>query len=210
MAHSDPIRSSDPRPATRRTWAVARGLPALLLALAGCASHPPLPTATNVDLERFMGDWYVQAHIPARAERSAHNAVESYALDGDGRVLTSYVFREGGFDGELEVLQPVGFVSEDSDAVWGMRFLWPFRAEYRVAYVDADHSETIIARTKRDYAWIMTREPEISDARLEALTRRLADLGYELDGLRRVPQRWPDPGHPLSRADVPLATFTRR
>jgi apolipoprotein D and lipocalin family protein len=143
------------------------------------------------------------------SEKHAYNGVESYALDDDGRVLTSYVFREGGFDGELEVMEPVGFPNEDSPAEWGMRFIWPFKAEYLVAWLDADYSETIIARTKRDYAWIMTREPEISDERLDALTQRLAEMGYDTSELRRLPQRWPDPEHPVSKAEGPLALFTR-
>ena len=198
---------SAPRPAA---VALARGgALSLLLVLTGCTSHPPLPAVEQLELERFMGDWYVQAHIPVGSEKRAYNAVESYALDEEGRVLTSYVFRQGGFDGELELMQPVGFVSEESSAVWGMRFFWPFKAEYLVAYIDADYSETIIARTKRDYAWIMTREAEISEERLAALSRRLGELGYDLSELRRVPQRWPDPEHPVTRANGSLATFTR-
>ena len=157
-----------------------------------------------------MGDWYVQAHIPVGSEKNAYNGVESYALGEDGRVLTSYVFREGGFDGDLEVMEPVGFVSDDSAAVWGMRFIWPFKAEYLVAHLDEDYSETIIARTKRDYAWIMTRDQEISDERLEHLTQALAALGYDTSELRRVPQRWPDPEHPVNRGGGSLATYTRR
>ena len=181
-----------------------------LLALAGGASHPPLPTVQEVDLERFMGDWYVQAHIPAGSEKNAYNAVESYALDEDGDVLTSYVFREGAFDGELETTEPKGFVrNEETNATWGMQFFWPFELEYLIAHLDEDYSETIVARTKRDYAWIMTREPEISDERLAALTQRLADMGYDVSELRRVPQQWPDPEHPASRADGPLARWTR-
>ena len=186
------------------------GVLGLLLALAGCASHPPLPTVEDLDLERFMGDWYVQAHIPVGSEKTAYNGVESYALDDKGRVLTSYVFRKGSFDGKLEVMEPVGFVSAGSAALWGMRFIWPFKAEYRVSHVDDDYSETIIARTKRDYAWIMTREPEISDERLQVLTDTLAELGYDTTKLRRVPQRWPDEEHPVTQAEGSLATYTRR
>lgn len=202
-------RSSTPPLPTRARLARCGAL-GLFLVLVGCASHPPLPTVEDLDLERFMGDWYVQAHIPVGSEKNAYNGVESYALGDDGRVLTSYVFREGGFDGELEVMEPVGFVSKGSSAVWGMRFIWPFKAEYRVAYVDEAYTETIIARTKRDYAWIMTRDADISDERLERLEAALSDLGYDTDELRRVPQRWPDQGHPVHSADGSLATYTRR
>jgi apolipoprotein D and lipocalin family protein len=195
------------------TLRASRRLPLIgsLLALAGCASHPPLPTVESVDLERFMGDWYVQAHIPAFGEGEAYNGVESYALDEDGRILTSYVCRKGAFDGELKVMEPVGFVRDDrSRARWGMQFLWPFEAEYLIAHLDASYSETIIARTKRDYVWIMTREAEIDEARMERLTARVAELGYDTSKLRRVPQRWPDEGHPVSQAGGDLARHTRR
>jgi lipocalin len=32
-----------------------------------------------VDIQRFMGDWYVIANIPTWIEKGAHNAVESYS-----------------------------------------------------------------------------------------------------------------------------------
>lgn len=198
-------------PSTSRSHALTR-LPLLgpLLALAGCASHPPLPTVAQVDLERFMGDWYVQAHIPANAEKNAYNAVESYVLGEGDEILTSYVFREGAFDGELETTEPEGVVrDETSNATWGMQFFWPLEFEYLITHLDEDYSETIVARTKRDYAWIMTREPSISEEKMAELTGRLADMGYDVSKLRRVPQQWPDPEHPVSKAGGDLATWTR-
>ena len=182
--------------------------PALLL-LASCSSHAPQRQVENLDLERFMGDWYVQAHIPTGSEKNAYNGVESYALDDKGRILTSYVFRDGAFDADLEVMEPTGFVSNASTSKWGMRFIWPFKAEFLVSYLDPEYTETIIARTKRDYVWVMTRAPEISDERMAALTAEVAELGYDVSELRRVPQRWPDPGHPVSQAEGPLALHTR-
>ena len=192
---------------------LARASSALLglLSLGACVSHPPLPTAEGVDLQRFMGDWYVQGHVPAGSERDAYNGVESYALDEKGRVLTSYVFRDGGFDGPLDVTEPVGKVEDrETNATWSMRFFWVLSFEYLIGYLDEDYQETIIARTRRDYAWIMTRDPVVSDERYAALAARLGAMGYDLTRLRRVPQRWPDPGHPVTGAGEPLALITRR
>ena len=43
--------------------------------LAACASRgPEMKTVEKVDLERFMGDWYVIANIPTFLEKGAHNA----------------------------------------------------------------------------------------------------------------------------------------
>lgn len=166
------------------------------------SSKKPLETEENVSVDRFMGDWYVQGHIPLFTEKNAYNAVESYVRDDEGKIQTTYVYRDGGFDAELETTEPTGFVeNEETGAEWSMRFIWPFKAEYLIAYVDEDYTETIVARSKRDYAWIMTRDPMISEERYRALADRLAGFDYETKDLRRVPQRWPDKGHPANPAD---------
>ena len=74
---------------------------ATCVAVSGCAGNqPPLETVDYVDLDRFMGDWYVIANIPTFLEKNAYNAVESYELDSDGTIATTFVFRKGGFDGK--------------------------------------------------------------------------------------------------------------
>jgi apolipoprotein D and lipocalin family protein len=139
-----------------------------------------------------MGDWYVIANIPTFIERGAYNAVESYRLAPDGTVPTTFTFHQGAFDGPLKRHTPKGFVRPGTgNAVWGMQFLWPFKAEYVIAYVDPDYRETIIARSARDYVWIMARTPEISAADYATLVERVGKLGYDVAKLQRVPQKWP-------------------
>jgi len=168
----------------------------LSLALgAGCSSNGPVPirTATDVDLPRFMGDWYVIAHIPAFLERNAFNAVESYRLLDDGRIATTFSFNDGGFDGRRKTYNPTGFVIDNgSNAVWGMRFVWPIKADYRIVYVDKNYRQTIIGRLQRDYVWIMARTPHIAPDDMQRLTAIIAEQGYETAKLRQVPQHWPD------------------
>ena len=167
------------------------GVMALVLMLSACSSAPKIPVAKSVDLERFMGDWYVIANIPTSPEKGAHNAVESYRLDKDGSIATTFTFREGAFDGPEKVMRPRGFVRDrESNSVWGMQFVWPIRAEYLIAHVDEDYTETIIARSRRDYVWVMARTPKIPAADFERLRQQVADLGYDVDKLQKVPQRW--------------------
>ena len=168
------------------------------LALAGCGGVPraPVPLVRDVDLARFMGDWYVIACNPTWLERDAWNAVESYRLDDDGSIATTFTFRKGGFDGPPKRMTPRGFVVDrTSNAVWGMQFVWPIKADYRIAHLADDYSETVIAREARDYVWIMARSPSLSDADYARLTAFVASLGYDLGKLRKVPQRWPAQGN---------------
>ena len=160
--------------------------------MSGCASEPPeLATVDYVDLERFMGDWYVIANIPTFLEKGAHNAVENYALNDDGSIATTFTFRKDGFDGKEKEHNPKGFVTDtESNAVWGMRFVWPIKADYRVIYLDEDYSVTIIGRNKRDYVWIMAREPQISDEVYNEAVDVVVAAGYDISKLRRIPQQW--------------------
>jgi apolipoprotein D and lipocalin family protein len=159
---------------------------------AGCAASQPMPTVDFVNLERFMGDWYVLANIPTGIEEGAHNAVESYRMAGDGKIETTFTFLEGGFDGERKTYNPTGFIRDrNTNAEWGMQFFWPIKADYRIVYLDDDYEVTIIGREKRDYVWIMARVPEIDPERYEALLDRVAELGYDRSQVQRVPQRWP-------------------
>jgi apolipoprotein D and lipocalin family protein len=79
-----------------------------------------------------------------------------------------------------------------SNAVWGMQFVWPIKAAYRIAYLSDDYGQTVIAREARDYVWIMARSPSISEADYARLTAFIASMGYDTAQLRRVPQRWPE------------------
>ena len=170
-------------------------LAASLLALAGCQSMPPMPTVDHLDLHRFMGKWYVIAHIPAASEKNAYNAVESYRLAADGSIRTTYRFHEGGFDGPLKVMEPTGYVENPrTNAHWGMEFVWPIKAEYLIIYLNGDYTETVVARTKRDYAWIMARSPAVPDADYRRMVRLLRDRGYDTSRLRKVPHQWTGPG----------------
>jgi len=137
-----------------------------------------------------MGDWYVIACIPTVIETEAYKAIESYQLEKDGSINTTFVFRKGGFDGPEKRYNPRGFVVENTgNAVWGMQFIWPFKSEYIIAYLDKDYTSTIIARNARDYVWIMARTPFINDSRYQELTKIVANLGYDISKLRNVPHQ---------------------
>lgn len=191
------------RTRTWRTKGLGLVLASLFGGLAGCASNPPMPTVDSVDLERYMGDWYVIANIPTFLERDAYNAVERYELNEDGTIATTFRFRKGGFDGPERVHRPRGFVRSDTNAEWGMRFIWPFKAEFLIVYLDEDYSTTVIGRSARDYLWLMARTPTINDADYERIIDRMVGLGYDRDSIQRVPQRWPEADGAQSAADIP-------
>jgi apolipoprotein D and lipocalin family protein len=160
------------------------------LLLTGCQSVKPIQTVPQVDIQRFMGDWFVIANIPTFIEKNAYNAMESYRVDDDGTILTTFTFNKGDFDGPRKKYTPRGFIRDkSSNAVWGMQFIWPFKAEYRIIYLDDDYTTTVIGRTKRDYVWIMSRSRSISDQSYQDILKFLTSQGYDVEKVQRVPQR---------------------
>lgn len=172
----------------------AAGLGAAAVALvAGCASNTatsdtPVPLASNVDIARYMGTWYVIGNIPTFLERDVRDAADHYRLEQDGSIDISYSYRKLDGDGEVKRLRSRGFVSQSDKAVWGVQFVWPIKADYRIAYLSPDYGQTIVARDKRDYVWIMSRTPTIPQAQYQALLARVAAMGYDVSKMVRVPQ----------------------
>lgn len=161
-----------------------------VLSVAGCAAPSPVTPVPHVDIPRYMGDWYVIASIPSRQEKGAVNAVESYTLKPDGTIQTTFRFRRDSATGEMKTMHATGFVREGtSNAVWGMQFIWPIKAQYIIAWLDPDYRTVIVARNKRDYVWIMARAPHIADADYRALVSRVAGMGYDVSALHKVPQQ---------------------
>ncbi len=157
----------------------------------GCSSHPPLPTPEYVDIERFMGRWYVLGYTPILVDEQAHNAIEHYRLDENNKIQTTYQFRDGGFDGELKTYTPVGWVhNKSTNAQWRMQFIWPFRSDYIILHLAEDYSRTIVVHPSRKYAWIMQREPEISDQEYETMLEILEAEGVDRRRITRLPQDW--------------------
>jgi len=157
----------------------------------GCSSARLQPIRLpDIDLNKFMGEWYVIANIPTPFVKDAYNAVQRYQLNADGSVSTSFTYREGGFDGKEKTLSPKGYVNDDpTHASWGLQF-GPVLAEYLIAYVSPDYTEAVIARSSRDFVWIMARTPAIPDAEYDHLVEKIAGWGYDTEKLERVPQHW--------------------
>jgi apolipoprotein D and lipocalin family protein len=149
-----------------------------------------IPLVNQVDLAKFMGDWYVIAAIPTAIETESYNAIENYKLNDDGTIATTFTFNKGALDGKLKKYEPKGFVRPDTgNALWGMQFIWPIKSEFRIAYLDENYQTTIIARNARDYVWLMARTPEINAADYLKLVDLIKSWGYDTNKLRKVPHK---------------------
>jgi len=112
-------------------------------------------------------------------------------LDDDGTIATNFTFRKDSFDGKVKDYNPRAWVLDtDTNARWGMRFVWPIKADYRIVWLDDDYSMTVVGRQDRDYVWIMARTPTISDYDYDEILSFVESIGYDISKVERVPQEW--------------------
>lgn len=143
--------------------------------------------APYVDLERFMGLWYVHGYTPTPLDPHAFNPTETYELKPDGRIQTTYRFRADGPSGPEKAYHPVARVYDrETNAEWRMRFFGVINTPYLILYVSDDYTATVIGHPDRDLAWIMTRESAISADRYDVLLQELERRDFDLSAFKRA------------------------
>ena len=201
MTASDPSKTS-PSPFTRLLSRIP-GLAWLLAAVAvlpGCASKgkapgQPLRTVSHVDLNRYMGDWYVIANIPYFAEKDCVGSVESYALRPDGRIDNWFTFRKGSFDAPQKKFTAMASVQNHvTNAEWRVRFFGLVTADYLVLDHDPQYRWTVVGHPTRNYGWIMARTKTLPAATYDGILQRLKAAGYDPARFVKVPQIPPQDG----------------
>ncbi len=178
----------------------AAGFVLAVLVVSACTStgRPPLRgIERTVDLQRFMGDWYVLGYIPIHlpplfSEKNAFNGIESYRLDPDGTIATTYTFRRGSLSGpEMKFTPRARVANPPLNSEWKMKFFWYLPAgDYLILHVDEGYRATIIGVPDRRYVWIMARSPELPPTEYQELLNRVAAMGYDVSKVVAVPQQW--------------------
>jgi apolipoprotein D and lipocalin family protein len=163
-----------------------------LLFCAGCASTsdmPPLRTVDYVDMDRYLGRWYVIANIPYFLEKDKVASYDTYAKRADGKLVNDFTFRKGGFDAPEKTWNGVAWVvNTTTNAEWKVRFVWPFTATYLVLELDPDYRWAVVGTPGRDLLWILARERQLSDETYAAIIERIRAQGYDPAKIAKVPQ----------------------
>lgn len=171
---------------------LATALAAVPMQALASEKRAPLVSQANIDLQRYMGRWWVIGNIPYFAERGKIASADIYELRPDGKIDNVFVYRKA-FDKPEKRMHAVGTVKPGSNnAQWKIAFLGGLvRADYLILEVAPDYSWALIGHPSRKLAWVFGREQRMDDAQYRQLVARLANYGYDPGTLRRVPQ-FPD------------------
>ena len=159
------------------------------------ARMTPVPA---LDLHRYAGTWYEIARLPNPFQtKCAHSVVVRYAVRPDGRldVVNECVEKDGrtsraagvarladpkGPPSQLKVRFAPAFLSFLS-AVWG---------DYWVIDLAPDYTYAVVGGPKREYLWILSREPRMPEPLYAEVLAR-AGRFYDVARVVRTEQRPP-------------------
>jgi apolipoprotein D and lipocalin family protein len=177
----------------RRVLVAAALLVGAAAALYSCTDmggdgRPALTTAQKIDLQRYMGAWYVIANIPYFAERGKVATRDVYQLDTDGNIDTTFVYRKS-FDSPEQTVSSLGVVQPGTNnAYWIVRFFWLIRADYLIVDIAPDYSWVLVGQPSRKLGWILARDPAMGDTQYASLVEKFHRVGYEPAQFQRVAQ----------------------
>lgn len=158
----------------------------------GQPDRQPVTTVERVDLNRYAGLWYEIARIPNRFQKQCVSGTTAeYSLMEDGRIQVVNRCQEA--DGNQDSAKGVARVTDvrtnSKLQVSFVRFLgrnW-FWGDYWVIGLDEDYQWAIVGHPKREYGWILAREPALKPSDVERCYTILRGQGYDPEAF--VPTR---------------------
>jgi apolipoprotein D and lipocalin family protein len=163
-----------------------------LLAVSAAAAAPSLQTVEHVDLSRYMGRWYVIAHVPNFLEKNKVGTSDTYSLLPDGRVEDIFTFHKATLEAPEKSWHGVGRVfDKTTNAEWRMRLVWPIPAGYRILELAPNYEWAVTSNETGRLFWILSRSPTISDSLYSTIVNRLMLRGLDTAKLEKVPQAVP-------------------
>ena len=177
------------------TRSIGVALALMTTLLVGCGTNgkidgaAPLVAVDELDLARYAGRWYEIARYPTSFQRGLVGVTAEYTLQDDGRIHVVNTGHKATLDGPRRSATAKAWRPDPAKAgELNVRFFWPFTGSYWVIDLDPDYQWAMVGERSRNYLWILSRTPELSDETVEALTDSATALGYRTDLLTWTPQ----------------------
>ena len=162
----------------------------------GCASTtsdrlhlPALETVPHVELARYLGTWHEIASFPQSFQRGCTATTATYTLRDDGQLDVINRCRLGSPDGKMkEARGRARVVDRVTNAKLEVSFFRPFWGPYWIIDLAPDYSYAVVGHPGRDYLWILSRSPTMSDDTYQKILTRLRTQHYETARLVRTVQ----------------------
>ena len=159
------------------------------LTFIGCSSNQPLETVDSVDLQRYQGTWYEIASFPQRFQKGCHCTSATYTATQEDFVVVENRCRKDSINGEESYIKGKAYIVENTNnAKLEVEFFWPFKGDYWIIDLDKDYQYAVVGHPNREYLWILSRTPQMSDSLYNEITKRIAAKGFDLSILQKTVQ----------------------
>ena len=153
------------------------------------ASNPTLRNVSYVDVDRYLGRWYVISHVPYFLENGKVGTSDNYARRPDGKLDAIFAFRKKSLTAPEQTWNGVAEITDTkSNAEWKVSFVWPFSATYRVLELDPDYRWAVVSNGNGKLVWVLARETSMTDALYRDILKRVTAQGIDANKLVKVPQ----------------------
>ncbi|WP_462160060.1 lipocalin family protein [Pseudoalteromonas sp. GB56] len=162
----------------------------LTLVLSACTSVPEqVKPVTPFELSRYTGTWYEIARMPHSFEEGLTKVTATYSINDDGTVKVL----NKGFDAQQDEWSSAEgkakFVDSSNVGHLKVSFFGPFYSSYVIFDLDQqDYQYAYISGFNTDYAWLLSRTPEVDEQRINDFKQALAQRGFAVDKLILVDQ----------------------
>lgn len=118
-----------------------------------------IPIVCDLDLNRYLGNWYEIGRLPLRSERGLDNITAIYNLKKNGEIE---VINSGYKNGKKREIRGSAWLRNKNctGSLW-VRFFWPFKSEYNVIKVDKNYRYAVVMGESKDNLWILSRNPHM-------------------------------------------------
>lgn len=163
--------------------------PLLLQVLGACAPTPkesmkPLATVPQVDLNRYLGEWYEIARYPNRFQQECPNGKATYSPRPDGRIEVVNECWDADYRQMLRAVRGTArVVDPTNNAKLKVTFFWPFSGDYWIIDLDRDYRYAVVGHPERKYLWILGRDKNMNEPLYQEILSRLAAQDYDPAGL---------------------------
>ena len=162
-----------------------RLIPLLLLVfLSACTSVPEgITPVQSFDKSRYLGTWYEIARLDHSFERGLEQITATYTLREDGGINVlnrGFHVADGVWN---EANGKAYFVDSEEVGHLKVSFFGPFYASYVIMALDPDYQWALVTGPNRDYFWILSRTPSLSETTLIMLLEQAKHKGYPVQEL---------------------------
>ncbi|KGT94410.1 membrane protein [Erwinia typographi] len=170
-------------------WKMLTVAAGALLSIA-CSTTPPkgVTPVEGFNADLYLGSWYEIARLDHAFESELDNVTATYSKREDGGLK---VVNRGFNVAKQRWQQSVGkayFTGSQSRAALKVSFFGPFYGGYNVIALDKDYQHALVCGPNRDYLWILSRTPQISEQVKTALLDKARETGFDVSKLIWVKQ----------------------